>query len=214
MASRRFRTGVRRGLERSAYESWQASVRSTGHTPGSVLAWQSTADRQYVISTAGLLSLSSGDQASPRWQHIGWHRIEHGSFDADTNTLRWTVYPDTPDGEIPDPAAPTEPGEVSLLDPGRVPEVFRDRVAASIAVQRFVPLDVEESGGAAIEPVTRKTDRRRGVIISGRRDLSRPDDPIEWRVSLPVGITWETNGISDLATQAVIGMRAAYDPDP
>jgi hypothetical protein len=202
-----FRTGVRRGLDRSAYESWQQSTKAAGRRPGSVLAWQLTADRQYVIAATGLLSISSGDHDRPSWQHLGWHRIEHGTFNADTNTLSWTLYPDTDADQRPDPAARAIPAALTLLEPGRLPEVFRDRVAASITVRQFIALDDSE-------PVRGKEDRRVGVIVSGRRDLSDTSSPIEWRVSLPRGTRWDTPGIEELATAAVARLRADYDPDP
>ena len=189
------------------YESWQASLKAAGLSAGSVLAWQLTEDRQHVIATIGLLSISTGDHERPSWRHIGWHRIEHGTFNGDTNTLQWTRYPDTATGDRPDPSATTTPDSVTLLEPGRLPEVFRDRVAASITIQQFIPLDDSQ-------PVKGKQDRRPGVIISGRRDLSGATRPIEWRASLPRGTRWHDPGIEQLAATAVVRLRAEYDPDP
>ncbi|QDP96219.1 hypothetical protein FOE78_10160 [Microlunatus elymi] len=216
MAAEKFRTGVRRGLKRAVYGSWQSAVEAVGRNPGSVLAWQLGTDRQYAIASTGLLSIAAGDDDQLDWRHVAWHRIERGSFDADSNTLRWKAYLESPAGSRPDPSwSATEDGALSLLEPGRLPVVFRDRVSASIAIQRFIPLELDGSQirPRMIEPITRKTDRRRGVIISGRRDLSATAAAIEWRVSLPAGVGWDTPGISELAAEAATGLRAAYDPD-
>ncbi len=118
---------------------------------------------------------------------MGWHQIEHGSFAADDRRLSWTTYT-------------SGSGDVVLPEPGRVPEVFKERVAASIAVEEFVPLDAAD-------------DRRTGVTVSGRRDLSRPDDAgISWHASLPAGVSPQTPGLEQLAEAAVARLRIEYDP--
>ena len=64
---------------------------------------------------------------------------------------------------------------IPLTEPGRLPELFRERVAATIAVERFVPIAGE-----------------RGVIVTARRDLGR-DGSISWHSSLTRGLTWQTD---------------------
>jgi len=205
MVGTTFRTGVRRGLDRTVYESWQSATRAAGHPAGSLLAWQRTADGQYCLASIAALSISSGVDDQRRWQQLRWHRIEHGSFDADTSTLHWTYYADT-DTQPPDPAEDAVGGELMLDGPGRVPMIFKDRVAASITVRQFVPL------GDAEAP-KRREDRRPGVIVSGRRDPSSASNRIEWRVSLARRTTWQTPGIADLAAVALTRIRADFDPE-
>lgn len=176
--------GSRRGMDADIHHSWQESL--TDRTPGPLLGWEFTDRGQYCVIASGVLSISSGDLSKPEWHHVGWHEIERGSFDGDTLTLRWTRYD-------------TEPEEVRLDKPGRVAQLFRERVAASIAVEQFVPISEERPD--------------RGVIISGRRDLSRPDAPIQWRASASKGLDWQTPGVRELAEQAIERLRNEYDPD-
>lgn len=185
--------GLRRRLDRDVRKSWQASVKSAELTPGTLLAWEQTTDDQYCLASAGLLSVSSATDGALAWQHLGWHRIERGGYDRDTSTLRWQLY---------DSGRGSESGDVRLKDPGRLPEIFRDRVAASIAFQQFIPL----------EGARRVKDIEPGVIVSGRRDLARPNAPIEWRVSLPRGIDWDVPGLPELAESAIVRVRNEYDP--
>jgi hypothetical protein len=176
--------GARRGLDRAVYRSWRdslAELTEAGGDPGQVLGWGRTADEDYCIVAVGLLSIGSAGG----WRHIGWHQIERGGFDADSQTLRWTLYDADQDS-------------VTLTEPGRVPPLFRERVAASITVEQFVPMEPDS--------------QTRGVIISGRRDLSRPDGPIHWRASLPKAMTWQTPGIADFADSAIARLQGEYDP--
>jgi hypothetical protein len=76
------------------------------------------------------------------WRHVGWHQIEHGGWNAEAHKLSWSTY----DGSRE---------FIDLVEPGRMPELFRERVSASIVAERFVPIAGE-----------------RGVTISGRRDLA------------------------------------------
>jgi hypothetical protein len=182
--------GPRRGMDRGIHTGWLASAKAAGLTPGTLLAWELTDDRRYCIASAGLLSLSSSDPSSPDWRHIGWQQIERGGYDSGTDSLHWQLY---------DAAADER---VRLEKPGRLPEVFRDRVAASIAVEQFI----------AVEGARKVKGVEPGVIISGRRDLSRPESAIEWRASLPRGLDWDTPGLRDLAEDAIARLSSEYGP--
>ncbi len=175
--------GARRGLDRSVYRGWRDSL--ADKSQGQVLAWGRTADGGFCIAAGGVLSI--GADGSQAWRHIGWHQIERGGFDADSRTLRWTLY---------DSAAEDT---VTLTEPGRVPQIFRERVAASIAVEQFIPMEPDSP--------------TRGVIISGRRDLAHPDAPIQWRASLPKGMNWQVPGITEFADSAIGRLRGEYDPE-
>jgi len=185
-------SGLRRGLDRSVRSRWHASAKAAGLEPGNLLGWEPTADGGYCVASVGLLSLAGSTGTD--WTHIGWHRMERGGYDKDTATLHWQLYADEPGQET---------GEVRLQDPGRLPEIFRDRVAASIAVEHFIALE----GARKVKNV------EPGVIISGRRDLARPDAPIEWRASLPRGLDWDVPGLRDLGEASIIRLRGEYDPN-
>jgi hypothetical protein len=196
-------SGLRHGLDRTVRSGWQESAKATGLQPGRLLGWELTADGGYCIASVGLLSVTrsgtTGDK--PGWSHIGWHRIERGGYDRDSATLRWELYATDPDAEAPSGEA--QSGAVRLKDPGRLPAIFRDRVAASIAVEHFIALEGAPKVNK-IEP---------GVIVSGRRDLSRPQAPIEWRASVPRGLDWDIPGLRELAATSIIRLRSEYDPD-
>jgi len=118
--------------------------------------------------------------ADQEWRHIGWHHIEHGGWDAATRRLRWTAYGGDSD-------------EVELLDPGQLPELFRERVAASIAVEQYVPWRGSQ-----------------GVTVSGRRHLGDPSAPISWHTTLTSGLSERTPGVREAAGVALDHVRAEY----
>lgn len=184
----------RRGLDRTIRHGWQASLTGTGISPGPILAWATLVGGGIGIAARGVFSIRSGGSSEPGhpdsspqdWRHLGWHQIERGGFDADDGTLRWSGYDEAED-------------RVVLEQPGRLPQAFREQVAASILLEEFVSLDPAAERGP-------------GVVISGRRDLGRRDTPIAWHASPARGTTWDTPGIRELADRATARLRAEYDP--
>lgn len=185
-----------RGLPGSAYGSWVASLNAGPGRPPRILAWAATPDG-VCIGTSGALSFQAPDSGTHEgtedgdgaeggagegtgWRHVGWHEIERGGWDAETRRLTWSGYDGEPDG-------------VALVEPGRLPELFRERVAASIAVEKFVALVGE-----------------RGVVITARRDLGSPG-AITWHSSLTRGLTWERDGVREAVDGAVAELRTEYD---
>lgn len=172
-----------RGLPRPAYDSWLASLRGEG-TPGEgrparVLAWAaSEQDGMPTFCIGAPATLSSGSEAG--WRHVGWHEIEHGGWNDELRQLSWVQL----DGRR---------GTVPLAEPGRLPELFRERVEATIVVKRFLPLSGE-----------------RGAVISARRDLGG-EGRISWHTSLTRGLTWQTAGVREAVDQALAEARAEYD---
>ncbi|SDT25842.1 hypothetical protein [Microlunatus soli] len=197
--------GPRKGLDRAVHRSWLDATRDADLSAGSLLAWANSTDGRFVIGSVGVLSVSSGDPDRLVWRHIGWHQIERGGFDADTTTLRWTLYADQDGQGGPDRHDGLD-GAVALQHPGRLPMVFRDRVNTSIAVEQFIGLGDDE-------PAPGRQHRTPGVIVSGRRDLGRRNAPIHWHVSVPRGISWDSPGIRELAAESLLRMRAEYDPN-
>lgn len=90
------------------------------------------------------------------WRCVAWQAIDRGGWDPATAELRWTC------GGVE--------GSVHLTEIGRLPDLFRERVAASIVLQQTVEL-----GG------------RKRATITARRDPGVASGPIEWRVALPPG---------------------------
>lgn len=122
-----------------------------------------------------------GDASVPTgsWRHVGWHEIEHGGWNAESRSLSWTLYGG-------------RRGRVGLREPGRLPELFRERVAASIVVERFVPIRGE-----------------RGVTVTARRDLGG-SGAITWHSTLTRGLTWSTPGVSEEAARASAELQSEY----
>lgn len=87
------------------------------------------------------------------WSFTPWHLIEQGGWNDQNYELRWEVVGG-------------RRGSARFDDPGRIPEVFRERVQASIAVQKHIPIEGTREGGT----------------VSARRDLGDRDAPLEWRI--------------------------------
>lgn len=111
---------------------------------------------------------------------VGWHEIERGEWNAETELLSWVE---------PDAAAYS----LRLTQVGRLPALFSERVAASIALVRPV---TPTAGGSA--------------SITARRDLGRSDAPLEWRVVPGKGATPAV--AADPAVRAELArLRSEYD---
>jgi hypothetical protein len=124
---------------------------ATGERP---LAWAQTDDGSTIAGTRDELHI--GDL------RIAWENVEKADWNADENTL--TVTEVGTWGE-------TRPvHRVVLADPGRVLELVRERVTASVVLQRFVPV----SG-------------RRGLFVIARR-APRGNQPLQWVYEFQEGV--------------------------
>jgi hypothetical protein len=169
-----------RGLPAAVYDSWRSSLTAQSSQSTRILAWATTRTG-FCIASAAALSL--GNEGA--WEHIGWHEIERGGWNAELHKLTWVLY-----------AAPGEAparGSLELADPGRLPDLFRERISATIAVECFVPLAGE-----------------RGVIIAARRDLGA-GSAVTWHGTLTRGLSWQTDGVRAAVDQAIEQVRAEYD---
>ena len=204
-----------RGLPPEVHASWRRSLSDRQGVPVRILAWARSSDG-FVVGSPAVLSLGGagaaveadgveaeaaeadaavmpdGDAglvdppavAGPQdWRHVGWHEIEHGGWNAESRALSWTLYGG-------------RRGRVGLDDPGRLPELFRERVSASIAVERFVPLRGE-----------------RGVTITARRALDG-SGTITWHSTLTRGLSWSTEGVSEEAERLTAELRSEYGSTP
>jgi hypothetical protein len=169
-----------RGLPRAVYESWRSSVAAQLDLPARILAWARTSTGYCIASPT---ALSYGDEAG--WTHIGWHEIERGGWNAELRKLSWVLHAAA--------GKPSPRGSLELLEPGRLPELFRERISATIALERFVPLLGE-----------------RGVTISARRDLGA-SGAVAWHSTLTRGLSWETDGVRAAVDQALEQLRTEYD---
>ena len=163
-----------RGLPRPTYAAWTASLTEQAGRPARILAWASGPDG-YVVGSP--TALSWGDQ---EWRHVGWHEIERGGWNAETAKLSWVLYGG-------------RRGAVGLDEPGRLPELFRERIEATIAVQQFIPVNGD-----------------RGVIVTARLDLGA-DGGISWHSTLTRGLTWQTDDVRAVADEAMARLRTEFD---
>ena len=183
-----------RGLPPEVYASWSASVAGRDGAPVRILAWARGQDA-FVVGSPAVLSISDGGGAGAGdaaaggdgvadgevagWRHVGWHEIEHGGWNAESRSLSWTLYGG-------------RRGRVELEEPARLPELFRERVAASIAVERFVPIRGE-----------------RGVIVTARRDLGG-GGTLLWHSTLTRGLSLGSDGVADEIARAEAELRSEY----
>jgi hypothetical protein len=169
-----------RGLPRAIYDSWRSSLATQPGRPARILAWATTSTGFCIASPA---TLSYGDEKG--WKHVGWHEIERGAWNAELRKLTWALHP-TPGNQSPRDS-------LELVEPGRVPELFRERILATIAIEKFVPLVGE-----------------RGVTVSARRDLGGIGT-VAWHSTLTRGLSWQTAGVSAAVDQAMEQVRTEYD---
>ena len=161
---------ARRGLPTDLEPGLRAHV---GTRPR-VLAWAAAAGGAVVALPDRLAVLNESE-----WSSTGWQDILRGGWDADASALHWTG----PDGERTLP----------LADPGRLPEVFRERVEATILVQRSVDLA-----------------RGRFIIVSARRDPSGKA-PVTWAFHPGPGVRLEDPETSARAAAELERLRLEYE---
>lgn len=179
----RMRFGTR-GMPPEAYASWRRSMSRREGVPFRILAWTSSFDG-FVVGSPAVLSIGGGDTVAGAedWRHVGWHEIEHGGWNAESRSLSWTLYGG-------------RRGRVELAEPGRLPELFRERVAASIAVERFVPIRGE-----------------RGVTVTARRDLGTAGT-LSWHSTLTRGLSGSGYGVAEQIARAEAELASEYGSTP
>jgi len=143
-----------------------------------VLAWCRTVDGGVLAGTRDALYLE-GDGDVTR---IPWEQVEAADWDADTDLLRVSLVGSWGDQRVEH--------DLSLTEPGRLLELVRERVTASVVLQRHVPL----AG-------------RRGVRVIGRR-APRGNAPIEWFYEYDEGVDPRDPAVSTAAAEALVAARA------
>lgn len=171
-----------RGIPAEAYATWREGLATEPGRPPRILAWASSVDGIVVVSPA-VLSVLTGTSAEAEWRHVGWHQVERGGWNTETEQLRWQTYAGAR-------------GAATLPDPARVPEAFQERVNASIVFERFVQVGPHAD---------------RGVVVNGRRDLAEHPSRIGWHATLTRGVTWRTPGVQEAADVAITELRREYD---
>lgn len=143
-----------------------------------VLAWGRDG-QHYAVGFPGHLAYDDGTG----WTVVAWHRIVRGGWDRESQRLTWVDY----DGRH---------GDLPLAEPGTVPELFKERVEASILVRRQVSV-----------PGT-----KHGVVVVGRRVLGAEPPVLEWHAQLNKGTRWSDPGARTAAEEALASLKSEYDP--
>ena len=115
-------------------------------------------------------------------QRVPWERVEAADWDRDDSIFRLSLV-----GEW---GAEKITHSFGLTEPGRLLELVRERVTASIVLQRHLPI----SG-------------RRGVRVIGRRP-PRGSGEIEWFFEYDEGVDPVDPAVREASTQALAAARA------
>jgi hypothetical protein len=171
-----------RGLPKDVHAGWLTSLIAQPGRPARILAWGTSAEGWCIGSPAAL-----SYQIDREWLHVGWHEIERGDWEAEQRRLSWSQYTGADES--------TRAVSVDLIQPGRLPELFRERISASIAIQKFVAISGE-----------------RGVLVTARRALG-PSGQISWHGTATKGLGRRADGVQAGIDQAIAAVRSEYDLD-
>jgi hypothetical protein len=137
----------------------------------------------WVAGTRAAVYLPTESTTAVR--RVGWEHIERASWNSDESILH--VYETTTFG------TPLRATDLPVDDPGRFGQLLRERVDASVVIQRHVPL----AG-------------KKGVRIVGRRNPADTNAPIAWNFVLDKGLEPDQPGLLDRAEAALAGVRDEF----
>lgn len=136
-----------------------------------VIAHARTGDGEYVVATDRALHLPGGE-------HLGWESIDHAAWKDGRLHVRQLMDPDGDAREL----------HLRLADPHSLPQAVRERVTATIAINRYFRLFGE-----------------RGVRIVGRR---RPgSEAVAWTFAFDPGLDPDDPELRAMAEQALGDLR-------
>ncbi len=144
-----------------------ASRHSSG-AKDEILAAVQLTDGRWVAGTRSAVYLPTDGSDAVR--RVGWEKIERAGWDSEASILH--IY------ETTDFGTPLRATELKVDDPGRFGQLLRERVDASVVVQRHVPL----AG-------------KRGVRVVGRRNPADTDAAVTWNFVLDKGLEPDQPGV-------------------
>ena len=147
-----------------------------------VLAHTEAADGSWLLGTRDALVLVPGDAATASVR-LPWEQVETADWDRDEERLRVA--------EVGEFGRPRRVHEVRIADPGRLLELVRERVTASVLLQRRINL-----------PGSRK-----GLMVVARRSPHR-DGEVSWAVEYDAGVDPADPAVVEAAEA---GLRGAQD---
>jgi hypothetical protein len=145
-----------------------------------VLAWAESSAGPVVAGTRdALYVVAPGSQVETR---LPWEQVEAADWDRETTRLRIS--------EVGSWGEERVEHTLTIEDPGRLLELVRERVTASVVLQRHVPLT-----------------GRRGLRVIARR-APRGDRPLAWFYEYDEGVDPDD---PDVRTAAAAALAAARD---
>lgn len=138
-----------------------------------VLAWTESADAEVLAGTRDALYV--GDRRIP------WEEVEAAEWDRDTSTFRVS--------EVGRWGETRVEHDLVIEEPRKLLELVRERVTASIVLQRHVPLD-----------------GRRGLRVIARR-APHGDRPVAWFYEYDEGVDPDDPEVHRAATDALAAAR-------
>jgi hypothetical protein len=148
-----------------------------------VLASAPTADGSWLLGTRRSLVLVMPAEV----RHLAWEEIEDAAWDKEAGRLRITG--------IGSYGEPRPSYAFEMEDPALLLQLVRERVTASIVLQRRVPVS-----GAF------------GLTVIGRR--SPVGGPVAWMHSYDPGLDPDDPEVAAVADQALAGAQAEVGDDP
>ena len=154
-----------------------------------VLAWAEAAEG-VVAGTRDALYLrvggSSSSSAEPVVTRIAWETVEAADWDRETSVLRFS--------EVGTWGEARPEHRLTIEEPGRLLELVRERVTASVVLQRHVPLQ-----------------GRRGLRVIARR-APRGDQPLFWVYEYDQGIDPSDPAVQQAARDALAAAQDEVGP--
>jgi hypothetical protein len=118
-------------------------------------------------------------------RRVPWERVERAEWNSEKSTLQlWETAPF---------GTPMRQTDLVVDDPGRFGQLVRERINASVLVQRHVPL----AG-------------KRGVRVVGRRNPSQAEPEVLWTLVLDNGLDPGQPGLLDRAEDALRQVRDEF----
>ncbi len=150
------------------------AVAAEGHLGG-------TRDALYLVRSRGGTTFELSETI-----RIPWEDVEAADWDQDTSVLRVT--------EVGSWGRERPEHRFTLDEPGRLLELVRERVTASIVLQRHVPVD-----------------GRRGLRVIARR-APRGDRPVQWVYEYDEGVDPADPEVRRLAREALAAAQEEVGP--
>lgn len=148
--------------------------------PGeSLLAWAEADDGRVIAGTRDAVYLDG--------VRLAWEDVETADWDRDTDEFRLN--------EVGTWGEPRGEHSFTIAEPGRLLELVRERVTASVVLQRHVPVT-----------------GRRGLRVIARR-APRGHRPVRWLYEYDEGVDPSDPAVREVAEAALRQARAEVGPD-